>query len=68
MLVCVWGGGGVLYLRLLVMKRFPWLQKVCGSGEPDAVQAKWTSPPRENFRVRGITITEGASAKKGPQL
>lgn len=57
-----WEGWEFLYLGRLVRTMFPWLQKSCGGGEPDAEQTKRISSPREKTWLWGWITTEGASA------
>lgn len=56
-----WVGWESPYLCRLVRNMFPWLQKSCGGGEPDAEQTKRISSPREKVWLCGWTITDGAS-------
>lgn len=56
-----WVGWEFPYLGRLVRNMFPWLQKSCGGGEPDAVQTKRISSPREKAWLWGWTATDGAS-------
>ena len=49
------------HLGPLLRNVVPWLQKSRGDGEPEALQTRRTSPPREKAWAGGPTSTDGAS-------
>lgn len=56
-----WACVGFPYLGRLLTNTFPWLQKSCGGGEPDAEQTKRISSPRKKSWLWGWITTDGAS-------